>query len=72
MASTSLSAIDGAWLARTAVILLTALLPRHSAVGQFSREDKQLMLDTHNYHRSSVNGADMKRIVSSYPRAYHN
>ena len=62
----SLSAIDGAWLARTAVILLTALLPRHSAVGQLTREDKQLMLDVHNYYRSSANETDMKRIVSNY------
>ena len=57
--------IDGAWLVMIPAILLAAtVLPHHTAVGQFSREDKQLLLDVHNYYRSSVNAANMKQIVS--------
>ena len=61
------AAIDGAgaWLVMILATLLAAtVLPHHTAAGQFSREDKQLLLDVHNYYRSSVNAADMKQIVS--------
>ena len=30
---------------------------------QLSREDKQLLLDIHNFHRASVNAANMRRLV---------
>lgn len=55
--------IDGLWLVMV-VVLLVGLPPRQFAVAQLSREDKQLLLDVHNYHRASVNAADMSRTVS--------
>jgi hypothetical protein len=34
------------------------------AAAQLSMEDKQILLDLHNYHRASVNAANMRRVVS--------
>ena len=37
------------------------------AIAQLSREERQLFLDLHNYHRASVNAANMRRLVSTKP-----
>ena len=55
---------NGVWFVAVAVILLFELPLQNSADAQLSREDKQLLLDVHNYHRAAVNAANMKQIVS--------
>ena len=56
--------MDGARFAVIAASLLAVLLPQHFTAAQLSLEDKQLLLDVHNYHRASVNATDMRQIVS--------
>ena len=60
----SSSMMDGAQFVVVAVTLLAGLLPQHVTTAQLDREDKQLLLDLHNYYRASVNAADMRQIVS--------
>lgn len=62
----SSSILDGARFVMVAVTLLSGLSPQQSAVAELSVEDKQLLLDVHNYHRASVNAADMNQIVSTF------
>ena len=58
----SSSVLDGARFVMVAVTLLSGI--SQFAVAELSFEDKQLLLDVHNYYRASVNAADMNQIVS--------
>ena len=47
-----------------AAAIAFVLLINTAAVAQLSLEDKQLLLDSHNYRRASVRAADMNQLVS--------
>lgn len=65
MGSSAKVVMAGAQFAMAAAMMLLFILPpHHSAVAQLSHEDKQLLLDVHNYHRAAVNAANMRQIVS--------
>lgn len=60
----SSSVLDGARFVMVAATLLSGISYQQFAVAELSVEDKQLLLDVHNYYRASVNAADMNQIVS--------